>query len=289
MRLWIFRTFFFLISFMALERFCHKETKGFRIQKIQASLPHTECKHLYTCEELREILSQPFTFLNSGGESYVFVSKDNNYVLKFFKLHHMRPSSLEEFLVPPPFRKKFIQHRRNQLSIFLASCKYAQDRFQKGTGLVHLHINPTDDLNVELKLYDAIGVLHKLDIDQFPFALQEHASMAYPTLTALAEAKEYDALKTRLTSLLDLIVSRCEAGLADHDARKRNFGFIGDRAIELDLGSFSLNENLRDPKEKNKILLHESLRLKRYIKKRHPEISDFLDHEINKRLSQSSI
>jgi len=144
-------------------------------------------------------------------------------------------------------------------------------------------------LNVQLKLYDAIGVLHKLDIDKFPFALQERASMAYPTLTALAEAKEYDALKVRLASLLDLIVSRCEAGLADHDARKRNFGFIGEKAIELDLGSFSLNEKLQDPKEMNKILLHESLRLKRYIKKRHPEISDFLDDEINDRLKKNSI
>lgn len=289
MRLWIFRTFFFLIAFMATERFCHKETKGFRIQKIQASLPEIECQNLYTASELRDILSQTFTFLNSGGESYVFASKDNNYVLKFFKFHHMRPNSLEEFLIPPPFRKKFIQHRRSQLNAFLASCKFAQDRFQEGTGLIHLHINPTNDLNIQLQLYDAIGVLHKLDIDKFPFALQERASMAYPTLTALAEAKEYEALKIRLSSLLDLIVSRCEAGLADHDARKRNFGFIGEKAIELDLGSFSLNENLKEPTERNKILLHESLRLKQYIKKRHPEISDFLDQEINERLKKNSI
>lgn len=291
MRNWIIQALLVCVAFMALERFCHKQTKGFRLQKIQADLPHNsdwETVLPADCEidRLRAILKEPFYFLNSGGESYAFVSKDDKYVLKFFKLHHMRPKSIEDALLPPPLRAKYRQMRTKKLTTLFSSCKLAYEKFRKGSGLVYLHLNQTDNLKTKLKFYDAIGAVHTLDLDKVPFALQEKATLAYPTITALAEAKEIDAAKLRLSSLIELITTRCQAGLSDHDARARNFGFIGEEAIEIDLGSFSFDETLKLPQETRKTLVHETLKLRRYIKKRHPELLDFFDEKMKQHLTE---
>ena len=143
-------------------------------------------------------------------------------------------------------------------------------------------------MHLDCKLFDAIGAKHSLNFDQIPFALQERASMAYPTLSALTEARELDAAKKRLGSLVDLIVARCAVGLSDHDARKRNFGFVGEKAVEIDIGSFTIDEMLKTPLETKKVLMHETLKLRRYIKKRHPELIDFLDKKLNSYLSEKT-
>ncbi len=281
----IFNALLFCIVFVAIERFCHRQTHGFSMRKIRSDLTFNtkwESSHPSRPElqEIRDHLSQPYSFLNSGGESYVFVSKDGDYVLKFFKQHHMRPNHWTDSFLP-----KSIQNRRTKrLNTLFSSCKLAYNRFREETGLVYLHLNKTDNLNVELQLFDPIGVVHKLPLDQFEFALQKRASMAYPTLSALANAREFDAAKVRLSSLVSLMARRCQVGLADHDARKRNFGFIGGQAVEIDLGSFSLNESLKTPQKTSRAFLLETMKLRRWIKKYHPELSGFLDEQIQQTL-----
>lgn len=289
MKQWIFQVILFLVSFVAVERFCHKQTHGFRLQKIQNTAPSNSqwdsaLPPSYGVHQLQEIFSQPFYFLNSGGQCYAFVSKDEKYVVKFFKLHHMRPENWEDHLLPLSLRRKYQKMRSKRLQTFFSSCKLAHDRFKEGTGLIYLHLNKTDFLKTKLKLFDPIGVVHSVSLDEVPFALQEKAIMAYPTLTALCEAKEYEAAQKRIEALLDLIVTRCEAGLADHDSRKRNFGFIGDHAIEIDLGSFSIDESLKTEMARKKAFLKETSKLRMFVKKYIPQLSDFLDENIKKRL-----
>lgn len=280
-----------MILFVAVERFCHQKTHGFRIHKIQSNLPYnpdweTAFPGDPSLKKVQSILSQPFTFLDSGGQCYSFVSKDGEYVLKFFKLHHMRPQSWEDALLPPYFREKYQKQRMKRLCTLFSSCKLAYDRFPEGTGLLYLHLNKTDFLCTKLKLFDPIGVVHTLDLDQMEFALQKKAVMAYPALKALAESKEIDAAKKRLASLLDLILARCHAGIADHDARQRNFGFVGDQAIEIDLGSFSVNESLKTETSSQKALLKESAKLRQFVKKYTPELTDFFEEHLQKYLEK---
>jgi hypothetical protein len=293
MKTWILRGIILCILFAMTERFCHKQTKGFRMQKIQADLPYnpqwdTLLPADHDIKKLRSIFAQPFYFLDCGGESYAFASKDGKYVLKFFKLHHMRPKRPEDFLLPPPLRNKYRSVRTKRLANLFSSCVLAYEKFRAGCGLLYLHLNQTDLLKTRLTFYDAIGALHSIDLDTVPFALQEKAVLAYPTLTALASAQEYDAAKRRLSSLLDLIVARCQAGLSDHDARARNFGFIGDQAIEIDLGSFTFDADLKTPSRTHQTLLHETLKLRRYLKKRHPELIEFFDKTMQKHLTTPS-
>ena len=288
MRRFAVRLIMFVIAFCTIERFCHQRTQGFSQRKIRSELPfHSEWTIAplsdAKMEKIHTILSQPYYFLNSGGECYVFGSKDGKYVLKFFKHHHMKTKSWMDPLLP----QSFINRRMQKLTLLFTSCKLSYDRFRKETGLVYVHLNKTHDLKIKLSLFDPIGVIHKINLDQFEFALQKKASLAYPTIGALKEAQELDAAKVRIASLVNLIAHRCEVGLADHDARRRNFGFLGEQAIEIDLGSFSVNENLKTSSEMKKVLMVETGRLRQWIHKYHPELLEFLDETVNTLLTNN--
>jgi len=293
MKLFLRNSLLFALSFVAVERFCHKQTHGFRPYKIYSDhtqSPRWEFKSLSKekTQEVQMLLKQPFTFLASGGESYVFVSQDQKTVLKVFKHHHMREHTWYDDLPCPTFLsplRSYVRHarkkRRNQ---FFTSCKIAYENFREGTGLIYLQLNPRAEWKGEIELYDAIGAFHKFDPNTLPFALQKLATPAYTTLSELMEAGETGAAMTRLASLLGLMNRRYELGIADHDPRKRNFGFIKDKAIELDLGSFSLDPTLQSPTRRRKAFLVETLKLRRWINKYHPTLTDFLEEKIKENI-----
>src|SRR5207248_1406547 len=113
---------------------------------------------------------------------------------------------------------------------------------------------------IKSSLFFPIGIFHSIDLDTLEFVLQEAANPAYPAIAHLVEIQEIEGAKVRLKSLVDLMMARCQAGVADHDARKRNFGFVGEKAIELDLGSFSVNETLKLPQNSRRAFLYETIK-----------------------------
>lgn len=283
-----------LTLLISLERFCHAKTQGFRAHKICSTLayhPEWNVTALspQEMEETRQLLSQPYTFLESGGECYVFISQDRKAVLKFFKQHHMREKSWLDPWIPSPFKERWITSRVHRLNRLFTSCTLAFNRFKEETGLIYLHLNKTVNELPTIKLFDAIGAIHTFPLDRMEFALQHTATLAYPTLVHLVHAKEAAAAEERLASLLDLIVKRCQCGLKDHDARKRNFGFVGNKAIELDLGSFSDDPSLKDPAVTQRTLLLETLKLHRWLKKQSPELSQFFEKKMEEHLSQNRL
>ena len=270
------RLVFFLLCFASLERFCHEKTHGFRIYKITSNIPFRPdwVTPPLAADAVEHFFSQPYHFLGSGGESYAFISEDRKYVLKFFKHHHMRDSLI-------PFLNASKEKKREA---FFASCLIAESRFKERSGLIYLHLNPTENQLCKIKIYDPIGVVHTLDLDTLTFALQKRASMAYPTIESLTSSGELDAAKLRLHSLLDLILERGKSGIANHDARARNFGFVHEHAIEFDLGAFAENASLLDEKTQKKIFLLETSKLRRWVHKHCPELSEDLEENILKRL-----
>lgn len=278
----------FITLFITVERLCHKQTHGFRLNKIHSDLAYSPDRASMPASEdeiaeVRAILSQPFYFLNSGGESYAFTSKDGKYVLKFFKHHHMRIRTWMDPILP----KSILNKREMRFNRFFTSCKLAYEHFRKETGLVFIHLNKTDDLNIHLRIFDPIGIAHLVNLDQLEFAIQKKVSMADPTLCALAEMQELDATVARLNALVDLIVHRCQVGLADHDAQLRNFGFIGEEAVEIDLGAFSFDESLKHPQAAKRALLSDTKMLRKWVKNNHPELTLFLDKKIKEELNLS--
>jgi hypothetical protein len=237
--------------------------------------------------ELRTTFSQPFYFLGHGGQCYAFVSADGRAVLKFFKQHHIRfwkfldrlplPSALEGY------RQKILSKKLHQSPAFFESCKIAYLQFRERTGLIYLHLQRTDYFNKKLTLIDNLGIAHQLDLDSIDFALQKKAEPTRVKLRNLIKENDLDAAKQCIKSLLVLITERSQKGICDRDPNlRRNIGFVGNQAIEIDLGSYTKDESLNlDAENIRQELIKNTWKLKQWLDRKSPVLSLYLSEQID--------
>src|SRR5258708_2635099 len=91
MRKYIFASLLVVAVFIGLDRVVHTKSTRFSVSKITTSTkdPEWDIPSLIGNEkkEIDQLLNQEFTYLSKGAQSYVFVSQDQKYVIKFFKLN----------------------------------------------------------------------------------------------------------------------------------------------------------------------------------------------------------
>jgi len=282
---------FLIISIIFIERFCHQKTGGFQISKIESDHPfnpewETPAPSEEEAENIRNILDQKYTFFSYGGQAYVFLSEDGKSVLKLFKQHHLRvPAWIKSFPLPKTFkriRNKWVHRKEGKFDLFFNSCKIAFDNFRDHTGLIYLHLNPTDYLNQQITIVDKLGIEHQIDLDHTDFALQQRAKLPKNHFHRLKKRNDYESAKRSLDSLIDMIVARSQRGIADRDPNiRRNCGFVGEKAVEIDLGSYTRSEILKIPFICKADIYQKSQQLKRMISKAYPELSPYLDQRLN--------
>jgi hypothetical protein len=288
-----FKILFFFLCFILVERLCHRETEGFRPHKILSDLsfhPEWEIKPLSEgdFQEVKTILHQPFHFLKSGGQCYTFLSEDQRFVLKVFKHHHMRVNSfLNKFSLPGSldrYRLKLLgapQTPEKRLFDFFLSCHLSYQELKTQTALIYLHLNKTDCFQQPLTLVDKLGISHSIDLDSLEFVLQRKAELVYPKLRRLVRMGAIDDAKRHLDSLLLLIQQRIQKGISDKDpVLRRNFGFIGERAIGIDVGSYEKVKNVELVESYKRRLLGEVYQLQRWLKRHDAELASYFDQAI---------
>lgn len=236
--IWISTLFIFLTG-------CDRP-KGFTLQKITSyhkNDPRWNASPLTIHEEdqLRQILSEPFTYFGSGNHCYAFISSDGNFMLKLFKQKHMSTRSFIDWL-PSPAKcifhptKKYTRHMQEREKSF-NSYKIAYDYLKKETGVFYLHLNKTNHLNQTVTLISQNDHTVFVDIDKMEFLIQKKAQVGYSRLEELFnEGKLEEALKS-IASLFSIILKRMEKGFCDKDLQLfKNFGFIDNQAMEIDIG-----------------------------------------------------
>ncbi len=286
-----------IISFIFIERFCHQKTGGFQISKIESDHAFnpdwaTPIPSNQERDHIRTILDQRYTFFSYGGQAYVFLSDDGKTVLKLFKQHHLRvPSWIKTIPLPKTFKRirdKWVHRKEDKFYLFFNSCKIAFDDFRDYTGLIYLHLNPTDYLNQQISIVDKLGIEHKIDLDHTDFALQHRAKLPKKHFRNLRKKNDYTAAQKSLDSLIDMIVERSQKGIADRDPNiRRNCGFIGEQAVEIDLGSYTRSETLKIPFMCKADIYQKSFQLRRMISKNYPELYPHLDQRFTEILYQT--
>ena len=270
--------------FFAIERFCHKQTAGFSLNKIGSASP-VPLIPLSASGEYNVFFDQPYHFLGSGGQCYAFLSEDGSTVLKLFKNHHVRFWNwLSSFSLPGQldfFRRQFLEKNKHQSPAFFESCCIAFKDFKDRSGLIYLHLGKTVHLNKKLTLYDKIGVVHQIDLDQVDFALQKRVEMPREKLRTLIQKNDLNEAKACIDSIVGLILERCQKGIRDRDPNiRKNLGFIGTHAVEIDLGSFTKEETQKQPEVYLAELEQNTEKLNKWLERHSPELAFYLSERI---------
>jgi len=200
-------------------------------------------------EKAKEILKQPFSFLGYGHQTYVFVSQDQKYVLKFFMKDYLQRAWYLN-IIPPiaPFKRFVIysgKSKQYRMERLLNGYAVAYHLNRENSGLFYLHYGSEQPLNCLVCLVNKLGVTHYLNSDDFIFAIQERVVTTREELIKLLREKNIVRAKKRIHQLFDLCLSEYQHALLDHDHNLvDNTGFIGEKAIRHDLGKLVKDERI---------------------------------------------
>ncbi len=244
----------FIVGFFALKRFSEDRTDGFTIASIVKNIPYNPAWEV-PVEDVSPLLSQKFYYYGRGGQAYIFLGEDKKTILKLFK----KAGSVFE------------------------SSKLAYDRLKKETGLLYLHLNPTTGKLPIIQIVDRLKITHTISLDQLSFALQKRARLVYSKISQEMKNGNEQSAKRAITTLLTYLSHRAEKGIRDTDGGlKRNYGYIDDFPISVDVGSFTEDKRLQTPKAAQKELLRKTRRLRKWLTKNYPQLVSHFDAELKK-------
>jgi len=241
---------------LAICQFAQKKTDRFTLSKIATQLLEEPCSQID-----KQYLNHTYVYLGKGGQSYVFASEDGQYVLKVF-----RGSRLGMLQFLSRFSSHFAKKKQileTDLEQTLKSYRLAYEELKEETGLVGIHLDGHAQLPGKLSIVDNLKITHTMDPNLIPFIIQMRATHVKDKI-----AKNPD--KKYLESLLTLLRLRMDAGIEDTDPNlAKNFGFIGERAVQIDPGRFSKTNapSLQKLERSKEDLQH-------YLNANHPELSE---------------
>jgi len=199
-----------------------------------------------------------YSYLGKGGQSYVFVSEDGRSVLKL-----MRSSKLK-------LKQSKIEAQEKLLRETLLSYDIANRYFKEETGIIHTHLSPGGSGQIRIK--DKLGICHTLDARHYPYIIQEKAMLVKEKIAQSMDEGDVEKARLTIRSLFALLKARSEKGIEDGDPNLiKNFGFCGDRPIQIDPGRFS------SPATSLKKLTDSKQDLQNWIDQYYPQLSHDLD------------
>lgn len=241
--------FLFSISFfLGVDRLAHRHSSRFSLNKIisvQCISPEWEIPPLpqEEREAIDQILSQKFTYYNKGSQSYVFISEDKKYILKFLKQDKLRTRSWLAHL-PLSFNPYYEDYlfKQEKCHATFAACKTSFTELKKESGLIYVHLNNTRDLNKKVTIFDKNGEKHIVDIDKTSYYVQKRAQLIYSRIAELMHQNETEKAKEIISSVFSLIDYLGKKGVCDNDPiLRKNFGLIDDIAVQIDIGKLKID------------------------------------------------
>ncbi|MCH9610252.1 MAG: hypothetical protein S4CHLAM81_13050 [Chlamydiales bacterium] len=208
---------------------------------------------------------QPYFYMGKGSQSYVFVSEDGNYVIKFFRKKRLTPTTL---CSGPTFMQEiYYEARRKKMKErwdLFASCHLAYMRLRSECGLLYMHLNPSDDLG-SLLIHDALKRKRSIDLNQYSFFVQKRAE---PLLARFAPQD--------VAQIPHLLKKRFDKGIDDHDpVLQKNMGFVGSEPIFIDIGAFYPNPTVKKGQYQNAYQM--TRKLGRWLDQKQEGLSEELD------------
>ena len=260
---------FFFSLFLGMDRFMYRKSLHFSFSRIALFREKPEWNffmlNVEEQKEIDQIFNQNFTFFEKGSHAYLFLSEDNKYMLKLLKQNMLCPKNWLAY-IPVSFNPYYQEYCQKQKKIhkMLTAFKIASTELKEETGLVYIHLNPTQTLNKKLILVDKHGKKHTIDPNNMSFYLQKRAQLIYVRISELMRTGNLERAKNIISSVFALIAQLENKGIhSGKMAMYKNFGIIDDKAVQIDIGVLrkqtgctkqpisTLTHNFRDWIEKN--------------------------------------
>lgn len=289
MRKWIKISIFALLLTVALYgagRLYYAVTGGFTLSNITSTLPYDERWQIKTPSAqqqfiINDALNQEYTYLGKGCQSYVFISRDGQYVIKFLKYQRFRPQMwIDLFTFIPAverYQNQKTLEKQEKLEKVFRSWKLAYEQLQEQTGVIYVHLNKVPMNGKKLAIRDKMNFKHQIDLENTEFLVQKRAEMFAPTIQRMMKVGDANRAKRLLDKLLILLLFEYMRGIADNDhALMQNTGVMNKEPIHIDVGQFIVNDIVKDPKVYHREIFDKTYRLREWLQKHYPELADHL-------------
>ncbi len=238
---------------------------------------------------LDNILNQKFSYLGEGGQSYIFASADQKYVLKLFKYKRFRPAWFINFLPDAlfsDFRKHHIKSRAKKLTTVFDGHHVAYEKNKEGSALIFVQLN-APHIPKSVTLTDKLGFEMQVDLGETAYVLQQKGEMLRLVFPRLIKNGQIDLVKERIGQIFQMYLSEYNKGIYDDDhGVMQNFGFIEDKPFHLDVGKFKIDDNYKKSEIHEADLLKVSERMRLWFRKYYPEIYEEVTSDIEEKLSR---
>lgn len=288
----IFWIFLFAGCVYGIGRLYYFFTDGFSIENITTAFvshPRWDVHRLGGEEQkgVDAILSQPFYYLGKGCQSYVFLSEDGDFVIKFFKYQRYRPKPWVNWFSFVPLVDKWrlekVHKKEKKLERVYSSWKMAFDHLQREGGIAVTHLNNDHQLNREITIFDKMGFKHTLELDSIQFLIQRKATMICPEIDSLMSQGKVNESKNLLDEMLEMMLSEHARGFVDEDhALMQNTGVIDGHPIHVDVGLFTSREDVKNLPVSHLELFKKTYKFHIWLQSQHPELAIYLNQSLYK-------
>lgn len=274
--------------------FLHDDLRSINITSPLPYRPEWEISPLTEQEiiKINEIFEQPLSYLSEGGQSSVFSSADNHYVLKLFKFRRFRPSKFVNFLPDislfSAYRNKHLAKREKGLIAPFTGHKLAYDLLQHESGLIFIQLNASHSPR-PVTLIDKRGFKRYVDLGNATFVIQEKGVILSDELSRLLDQRDLVAAKMRIRQLFDLYVSEYRKGIYDLDhGLMHNIGCVENRLIHLDVGKLIHDSRMKNPEFYRIDLAKKAAKVRSWINTKYPQYNQELLQDMEDKLSLDS-
>lgn len=279
------------LLYHVLATFCDIRTDGFSVARIHSDLSYRSDWETAPLSPENKIklesgLEQKFHYLGCGGQCFAFGSEDGRYVIKFFK-HKIRKPYSYFLKLPLPWplserQKRYLEKALFKLNRDFTSYKIAYEELQEETGVIYIHLNKGPFPSPSVTIVDKLGIEHQIALDKVEFVIQSKAELVYSRIEGLMVKGDLAEARQALRAILEVIVSRCKKGIFDEDPRiHRNFGFVNDKPIFIDVGRFVRDPLRKDPSVYKADLRTITKRFRSWLNESYPELVTILDEELH--------
>ncbi len=260
--------------------FCFKSSLPFCVEEIRPvrdlSFQATQTTSQKEIERLQSVFFQPFTYLSETDQCYLFASKDNEYVIKFFKMRKITPKYWLNY-IPFPWleeeRLNKIWHRERSRQELFGNFKKAFDGFRHQTSLFFVHFFSTNWIKSKVHIIDKQNVSHSIYLDSIPFVLQKTTVSISNYIEKLVEEEKEGEAISSLLLILDLVKDQCQRGFAERDGfLEKSYGFIGNRAVFIEVERLIRDDSLKSSLSTLREVFKVSQKMSEWLEKTHPSL-----------------